>query len=288
MKTLLALIDDPADSEGFIRYAFEFARESGLDLHFLYIQNPVLSTLDSGSAVDTTQPAGDEFDITRVEKERKNALVTLGRKLKALRNSIYSDTDIGLSSEIGAMDQVVNRLAADNKADMLILEGHIEKGLWPMDSVNMELIMNIDCPGLLIPEGIEYRSYRKIIYATDYNPKDVQTLKDLIAITGKFSPDITALHLTGSDETGEQLENREFKEMIVRQTGYEKISVEVIRSKKGMHPGEIINDYAARENADLLVLLKENKKFLEKIFKPGFSRKIIKKIRLPVLVYHEK
>jgi nucleotide-binding universal stress UspA family protein len=51
---------------------------------------------------------------------------------------------------------------------------------------------------------------------------------------------------------------------------------------------ELLNDYALLIKADLIVVLKENKSFFERIFKSDPAKKIIKKSMLPVLVFHEK
>jgi nucleotide-binding universal stress UspA family protein len=288
MKTLLSLVDNPADPDGFILYSFEFARDYEMNLHFIYIQNPILRTLDSGSAVDLMQPVGDELDITRVEKERKNALIELDKTIQEMRKNHFPEVTAGLGSETGAMDQVVNRFAANNRADMILIKGSSANGMGILDSTNAEMLVQIRCPGLLIPAGMDYRLFRKIVYATDYNPGDIDILSDLIDFAGKYSPEIIALHLTGSDEKVEQLESPGFKDAVIRQTGYEKISIELIRIEKGKNHGESINDFAGRVNADLVVLLKENKKFLQKIFESGITRKTLRKAQLPVLVYHEK
>lgn len=288
MKTLLALINDPVNSEGFIRYSVEMAGDMNMNLHLFYIQNPALYTLSSGTAAATSHPVGSEIDVVRLEEERKNAITSIEKNLENFRNTISPDISINVSSEAGAMDLVVSRLVAENKADMLIVEGQDEKDLWIMDSSSTELILRANCPGWLVPSGAKYKSCRKIIYATDYHEKDIQTLRDLINITGRLSPEITALHITDSDAAGDKTEKPEFRENIVRQTGYTKISAQSIKDEKGKDLGENIHDYATGVNADLIVLLKENKKFFERIFKSSVTKKVMKKTTLPVLVYHEK
>jgi nucleotide-binding universal stress UspA family protein len=288
MKTLLVLINDPINSEGFIRYSVEMAADMKMNLHLLYIQNPALYTLSSGTAAATSHPVGSDIDVVRLEEERKNAINAIEKNLENFRNNISSDISINVSSEAGAMDLVVNRIVADNKADMLVVEGQNEKDLWILDSTDTELILRANCPGWLIPAGAKYQSFRKIIYTTDYHEKDIQTLRDLINITGKLSPEITALHVTDSDEARDRTEKPEFRENIVRQTGYTNISVQSIEDEKGKDLGENIHDHAKGVNADLIVLLKENKKFFERIFKSSVTKKVMKKTTLPVLVYHEK
>lgn len=73
-------------------------------------------------------------------------------------------------------------------------------------------------------------------------------------------------------------------------TGLEKDKQETVKSiidRGDKSFGEYINDTAVDIQADLIVLLKENRSFLEKIFKASSTAKIIKKARLPLLVFHE-
>jgi nucleotide-binding universal stress UspA family protein len=50
----------------------------------------------------------------------------------------------------------------------------------------------------------------------------------------------------------------------------------------------LINDYSSDIDANLVVMLKENRHFLERLFKPSSTKKLIKEAKLPVLVFHEK
>lgn len=287
MKTLLSLINEPVNSGGLIRYSVEMAADTGLNLHFLYIQNPAIYTLSTGTAVAAAHTEYNELDEARLEADRKEALQEIEKNIEDIRYGISSDIDIKVSSETGAMDLVVNQLVSENKADLLLLEGQEERGFWILNSADTELLLRINCPGLLIPPGIKYEMYRKIVYATDYNQKDVQVMKDIVAITGKLEPDITILHVTDSDEKHDKIMKPEFRQDLTNQTGYDKISAESIKDDKSRNPGDSIIDYARSINANLVVVMKENKKFLERMFKQSVTEKVLKKTSLPVLVYHE-
>jgi hypothetical protein len=56
MKTLLSLINDPVNSEEFVRYSAEMAGDMGLNLHLLYIQNPALYSMTSSTIAATSHP----------------------------------------------------------------------------------------------------------------------------------------------------------------------------------------------------------------------------------------
>jgi nucleotide-binding universal stress UspA family protein len=58
--------------------------------------------------------------------------------------------------------------------------------------------------------------------------------------------------------------------------------------KSGENVGQLINDYACLIDANLIVVLKENRHFLERLVKSSSTKKIVQQARTPVLVYHEK
>ena len=76
--------------------------------------------------------------------------------------------------------------------------------------------------------------------------------------------------------------------MIKEKTGYANITIRSYIEPDGHEIPDIINEAASEMNADLIVALKENRHFLDRIFKASSTRKIIEHAKLPVLVYHEK
>ena len=285
MKTLLALVNNPANSEGFIKYSAQMAQDMNHNLHLIHIQNPAIYTLSAGSAVATSQPVAGEIDMARMEEEKKYALRAIEEKVEKISNDISSDVKIEISGETGALETVVNEMVADGKADMLLLENQHEEGFWVTDT-NAGLILKANCPGWLIPPKARYESFKKIVYSTDYNPRDISTIKNLIEITKNLSPEIIMLHL--NDESDENVEKSGYKEKFADETGFDNISVKSVKHDKEKGLAENINDIAINMDANLIVILKENKNFFERIFTSSATKKVIKKARLPLLVYHEK
>lgn len=291
MKTLLAVINDLVNSDKFIRYNVSMAEDLGYNLYLVYIQNPALYTLSTGTAASSSQPIDNEVDVTRLETERENALESIKEKLNKLGNDLSENISIDVSAETGTINMVVNEYISDNKAEMAVLKGQDENDFWLVDSPNIDVVQKINCPGWIIPSESNYQPFKKIIYATDYNEADIQTIKRLIALTKQFSPEITALHISDSEDFKEKTLQSGFMDMMKKNTDYDKIFIESITNKEEDDLGECINKYATAKKADLVVLLKENKGFIDKIFKSSSTKKVakkaIKKAKTPVLIYRE-
>ncbi len=282
MKNLLAIINDPANSKDFIEYTYQMAEDLNYTPHFLYTQDPAVYAMSSGAIRPGANPIGTEIEV-----DRKNAIRLIQEKIRTVRKELSNDVSFNFNVETGAADLVINRYISDKKAEMAVLEGRDKNGAWTSDTANSGIIQKINCPGWMIPYRMSYDPYQKIIYATDYNETDINNLKNLINLTGRFSPEITALHISDSDDFEQKTKEKGFMEIVKKELGYEKILVKTLVDKGKKGPGENINKYAIDNGANLIVLLKENVNFIKKIFKPGQTKKILKTAKLPVLVYQE-
>jgi nucleotide-binding universal stress UspA family protein len=289
MKKLLAIVNDPVNSDDFVDYSIRLAMDFNLNVDLMYIQNPAIFNFGTDAATSTAHPVQsyNEIDIARLETDRDNALKSITSKIDQFTTGISPGISVEAISETGSSDIIIDQMVSDNKADMLIVENYNENRFWFFDSSNTNLVLKTDCPAWVIPMGIKYRPYEKIVYATDYNEADLRTIKNLIRLTGKLSPEITALHIMKSGDFEEKTMSTGFKQMVRQETGHDKISFASIIDDKHKDPGVYINEYAISVQADLIVLLKENKAFIERIFKPGSTREVLKNARLPVLIYHE-
>lgn len=263
------------------------SKDFKMKLHLLFIQDPAKYTMNMDTGVSPVYPVQNDIDVSLMEADRKNSLETLEAIIKELKDEITSDVRIDLSSETGGMQEIVNLFISENKADIIIVENKKERGFWILDSPDIDLVLKTTSPCWIIPSGMEYHPFKKIVYATDYNEADIKTLKELINLTGMFSPEIIALHITDSGDFQKKTMELGFGDMVVEETGYKNITVSSIIDDNDKDMGEHINSFALDNNATLIVLLKENKGFLEKIFKSSATREVIKAAKLPVLVYQE-
>ena len=69
---------------------------------------------------------------------------------------------------------------------------------------------------------------------------------------------------------------------------YDDITVQTLteENRKEDFPDTLLG-YTTSENADLLVLLKENRNFLERITRGSRMKKLIRESTLPLLIFHE-
>jgi nucleotide-binding universal stress UspA family protein len=279
MKTLLAIVNEPDESGEFVKYALGLAAGLRADLHLLYVQNPANYPLGVPGLTGEAS-VQIEVNLQNLADEAKKILA------RQVEEHSTGDVSVRISAMTGMIKPLIEELIGEGKTDMVLLGSIDQASFWTHDSTNMEIIRNIGCPVWVVPRKSVYHSFSKILYATDYREEDIPTLKKLIAMAGSISSEITALHITDSDDFEIRIRQAGFHEMIKRKTAHDRVSVKSLVEKRGDDTGQLINDYASLIHADLIVVLKENRHFLERLFKSSVTREIIEKARIPVLVYH--
>jgi nucleotide-binding universal stress UspA family protein len=201
--------------------------------------------------------------------------------LGELRDKISHGHSAELASIISAIDYYVSR----NQPDIVILEAEEPGNLMFISTSNEELIDEIKSPVLLVPNDIEFSPFNRIVYATAYNEKDIIALRDLFRITAELNTSIKILHVNTEAGSGEQMGSLDFADSIRKQTNNTDISLENLSSENNESVTDLINDYASSVNANLIVVLRDERKFFDRLFKPDRTKKLVKKTDLPVLIY---
>jgi nucleotide-binding universal stress UspA family protein len=284
MKTLLAIINEPRESKEFLRYVAGMANDLQGLVKVLYVQAPTNYPL--GFTASTELPSLEAQG--RMEMLAKESHDLIQKHMKDIVVELSNNNFAGSSSEIGSADVIVDELVSQNKVDMVVLEGQQDESFWTQSSSNMDVIQKVTCPVWIIPKGAVYAPFREIVYATDYKKEDITNLKRLIAMMPNLTPHITALHITDSVDFEAEVRKSGFVERLREQTSYPQLDVKALYQAGHDDLIELINDYSVKNGANLIVVLKENESFFERIFKPSHTKKILKSTDLPVLVYHER
>jgi hypothetical protein len=283
MKALLALIHEPKSSRGFIEYSVNLARELSLNLQLIYVENPNIPPMGTPNL-----PAEAMAELQRnLEQSVKETEIILKRYVKELMNLISGEMIVDVTAEVNSEKIVLQQMIGEGHGQLLVLESPDKHSSWSENLITNEIIRSVECPVWIVPREAEYYTPAEIVYATDYKSQDINTLVRLVNLLGKLSPTITALHITDDEGFESKIKETGFQKMIQNNTGYQKINVNALL-EAGQDISKLINEFAIATEADLIVILKENRSFLERIFKASPEKKIIKHARIPVLVFHEK
>ncbi len=284
MKTILVNIDDPNESKDYITYCVRVAQDLGMAVRLLSVFDPNNYPLGMpGTTGDNVQWINE--NIMRVTDETKRHIDNM---IQTLKDEISDMPMIDYSVETGFITDIIEDISKEKYIEMIMLQENEARKDKMIGGADIDIIRHTECPVWIIPEKAEYHPYKSVIYATDYNENDIQTLKKLVQLIKPYSPAITALHITESLDFVEKIKNTGFKDMLTEKISYKNVDVKAITEKTGKNIVESIDDFANGNHADLIVLLKENRHFLERIFKVSSAKKLIRHSLRPVLIFHEK
>lgn len=278
MGNLLCVVRDPAKAGNLIGYVAGLARLLQSHVHIVYVEEEYEYTIGR-------PPAPADFTGEEQSKKLNQARIVLSERIEAVLGELRNEVSLDYSAELTTLISEVNDYVNRNHPDMVILEADEPTGLLSDNTSNEEIIDEISCPVMLVPRDIVFWPIKQIVYATAYNEKDVLALRDLLRITAELNPSIKILHVNTETGSGEQMGSLDFADAIRKQTGYSNISLENLTAGNDRSVTDMINDYASAVNADLLVVLRDEKKFFENLLNPDRTKKIAKKTDLPVLIY---
>jgi len=284
MKELLVNVLSPAKAQLFITYAAYVARDMDLTVKYLHVHTPPTYPMGFPGSVNAAS-AVNQRDIDREIEKAKHHFELQISKLNA------SDPDLPLLEydvEVGSAPEVIASFIADNNVDTVMLSGSKEHSLFSDKASNVDIIRKVKCPVWIVPDGITYKPFSEILYATDYHKEDIPNMKILARFASKFFANITAVHISADADFEEKVKGVGFADMIKAETGYDMISVKVLQEKKGAPLVEELHDFALMMDADLIVLLRENRGFIDRLLHGSRSEKIARQTQLPVLIYNEE
>jgi nucleotide-binding universal stress UspA family protein len=283
MKNLLAIVRDPDHAESYLENLKQMGEKLPADVHLCYIEDPADYPL---GAPDTTGVATANLELSLKDRTRR-AKEKLAELVKEIDTRTNGGGAMDYITEIGDTLEVVKKITSGRNDSMIVLKNEGNSSLWERSDFDMKVIRGANCPVWIIPDETEFRPLDEIVYATDINKEDLPTLRKLISLTDRFTPNITALHINTDDTFMARVKQAGFQDMIREKTDCDRITVKLLDKKETDDLGLLVNDFATLVDAKLIVVLKENKLFLERIFNPDTSRKIIRQASIPVLVYHE-
>lgn len=286
MNSILIPIEFADNNEKVVIYGANLARDLNLSLLLVHV-------IDVQVAGPDIPQAGTGYGYTpqvsaEVLKQREEAAgEMLNRYVKHINSYVINPPPVYEEILHGTnIDQIVSRSNMDDVEMVLVKEDEDHSAL--IGSIDEKVASNAGCPVWIIPPDTEYRPLKQIVYATDYNHEDIETLKRLSHIAARHDSHITSVHVIDDKNFDEQIRQEGFEETISEKVGYQGISVTSIPNGSDVDGlVENLHEFAHANQANVIVILKENRSFFEKLFDKSATKKLIKTTNLPVLVYHE-
>ena len=184
--------------------------------------------------------------------------------------------------EEGNFLYILREIIGEESVDFVVMgtDGNsvIEKMLFGSNTINA--ITSMKVPILSIPHGMSFKGFKNIGFTTVFDQKDKDALKYLIEIANRHHAKIHCMHVSKDGKFNQQA-MKDWQD----QFAGDPIVFEVYHDAD---PVNAVLDFIKEKQIDLLTVVSRNKGFFDKIFSPGFTKKIANKNITPLFVFHEQ
>jgi nucleotide-binding universal stress UspA family protein len=277
MKTILVPTDFSPAADNAIHFAAQLSHclNAGMVLLNSY-HVPVYSS---------QMPVDAALEEQALDNSRKN-LQSISEKIK----SGYSIAEIECISQGGLATDNIVALAQSRDVDIIIMGTKGATGLKEvlLGSNASAVIESAVCPVLVVPAGARFNDLKKIVFTTDFNESDFQSLKFLLEVAAPLKSEIDIVHVSadGRAEGYEQDLLSWIKDELKKRFNIscDNLSFHLLTGK---NVEEELNRFVEKNKADLVAMTTRSRNFVSKIFEKSLTKKMAFHARVPLLSFHE-
>lgn len=198
----------------------------------------------------------------------------------------HPELSIKWMTDMGDFSTQVKRIVDDMEIDLVIMGTKGASGLKEifMGSNTSHIIENIDCPVLAVPEDVKFKPLNKMLYATDFNIEDFESINKLCGLSKIFKAEVLVGHI--SDGRSKE-RDAELLEWFMELAGPKLCCGNIrftIHENADFFDG--INQIIKEEGIDLISVSTVKKAFFDKVFGISHTRKLSCHLQVPLMAYH--
>ena len=207
-------------------------------------------------------------------------------KLAELKHNIETITAgkliVYTESRLGDVAEEMNKISKTLEPFGIVMgsRGVTGTGRFFLGSNSLAVIDKLSSPVFIIPPGAKFKGFKKVGLASDF--KEVVDRTPVVPIRTLVNFFNAELHVLNVDH-----ERKHFKP----ETPQEALNLDMLLS--GMNPvydyienkdiNEGINDFAEKNNLDLVITLPHKRSFLERVFEKSLTRELLHQTNVPVM-----
>lgn len=230
--------------------------------------------------------ASGDVAYTYNDITRENAQQLFKKEQERIREKFpHLKATIETTFQVGDVVNVVCMLEKDKAYDLIVMGTKGASGLAEVfvGSRTASMIKNVETPVLAIPEGAEFESPKRILFAADKMLIDREVNLDILKeIANIHHSAIDALHISDSDEN---------KEIIERFIDYE-LDLNFVdiphelKMERGTNVEDAIQKYVENYPVNLVAMITTRGSIFHNIFHESVTKQVAMHTKMPLLVMH--
>ena len=285
LRRILVPTDFSKGSEYACYYAIHLAQKINAEIKLLHTyDDPVsdLSIKESATYLDYLKST-----LKETEKKAKTGIVDFTHKMKAYMGS-QKIKEVRIHSYI-AMGNIIGKIkeiSKEYKPEVIVLGtiGKREDSKSVLTGLVNAIISGLEIPVYAIPgpRSQEDFEHANILYATDFNEKDHNSLERLLKIVEPFDKQVTCIHIDTAHNPAKIERMDELNLQLKKEYSQHDIKCYLFEDEDVYHG---IKDFADSNQINLISFTVHKRGIFEKLFKPNLFRKILQESNLPILLF---
>lgn len=275
MKNILVPTDFSDLAKNALKVAIKIARPMNSKITLFYSVNPVFITSDMGAYMFS-------------ESEIKEEINSLNEEMDDLIEFV-KDQNVSAEKIIqkGLLEDDVVDIVDKEKIDLIVTGTHGAEGLEAIVfGTNSEKIFEkVKCPILIVPEGSKYHGIKKIMYATDFQYKDINEIEKISKLAKPFNAEIVVAHVDNNLDTFIHDNDTMdwFSEIGEIRINYKNV---VYKRLYGKDVNETLSKTVQDMDIDILCMSTFDRNFLSGLFHKSKTKEMAFHTSVPLMLLH--
>ncbi len=290
IRKILVPVDYSGCSEFASRYAIKIACKVGAEIKFFHsYYSPAFDLIELAGAVQTQAQLREEVTQNLEETEKAN----MASFIQKMKNHI---ADCGLREAVfsyqitpGVPEDEIIRFSEEYEPDLVIMgtRGKGSGGVGSiMGSVTASVINRLAFPIIAVPEKYVFigeKNVRNVLYVTDFDESDFQSLRKLMNLTEQLDLDIHCVHIGDNPKAWDQVKMDGLMAYFTKAYGKSQVTYTFVSQKNQL---EDLDKLIREKNINILSVTSHRRNIIEKLFRPNLPKKLFYHSGIPLLVFH--
>ena len=270
MKLIVVPTDFSPLADNALKYGMDLATAMGSSLMIVHVYQIPISYSEVPLITVSIEEIRKASEDRLAELKHNIETITAGKLV------VYTE------SRLGDVGDEINKLTKTLQPFVIVMgsRGVTGAGKFFLGSNSLSLISRTNTPVIVVPPGGRFSPYKKIGLTTDFKGVvDKTPVAPIRALVSFFNAELHVLHV--------DYKQRNFNPGVPEQT----LNLDMLLT--GMNPtydfieskdvNEGINDFAEKNNIDLIVTLPQKHSFLESLFEKSLTRELLHHTHIPVM-----
>lgn len=289
IRRILVPVDYSDCSISACRYAMKIACKVGAELKVFHAYySPAFDLIELAGAVQTQTQLREEVMLNLQQSERESAAQLISDLKEYISSCGMTQTGITYEITPGVPEDEILRFSELYEPDLVVMgtQGKGSGVVSIMGSVTAAVISRITFPILSVPDKYVFvgeKNIRNVLYVTEFDESDFQSLKKLMNLTEQLDLDIHCVHISESPGSWDTVKMEGLMEYFRKSYGKSQVKYSFINQKNLL---EDLDRLIQDQQINILSLTSHRRNIIERLFRPDMTKKLFYHTGIPLLVFH--